>query len=206
MEAVKWKKKLEQGRAPSSNETEADQVVLRNSKRRPQSKPPKAPKPYALRSKVRPPSINGHIYNPKTRVFMPEFGTVSTVRVDNTLKTVDVLQLLLSKFRIENDPKEFMLYVVKSSGETYPLSDADLPLFVRLRLGPCHDESQVFIMERDSVQTIGEEVAMLMQLPMPMLERMRTESEEKEKQEERNIRDRMQGYRDVLLKVLRERE
>ena len=36
---------------------------------------------------------------------MPEFDTVSTVRVDNMLRANDVVQLLLSKFRIENDPK-----------------------------------------------------------------------------------------------------
>ena len=61
-------------------------------------------KPRRSRSKKRLPSINGHVYNPKTRVFMPEFDTISTVRVDNMLKAIDVIQILLSKFRIENDP------------------------------------------------------------------------------------------------------
>ncbi len=36
-----------------------------------------------------------------------------------------------------------MLYVVKSNGETFAIDDDDFPLYIRLRLGPCHDESQV---------------------------------------------------------------
>ena len=36
-----------------------------------------------------------------------------------------------------------MLYVVKSNGETFAIDDDDYPLFVRLKLGPCQDESQV---------------------------------------------------------------
>ena len=69
---------------------EEEKVTLRKSKRS---------------KKARLPSINGHVYNPKTRVFTPEFDTVSTVRVDNMLKSKDVIQILLSKFRIENDPR-----------------------------------------------------------------------------------------------------
>jgi len=180
-EAERWRKKAEL--------QESDGVTLRRSHK----------------SRSRQPSINGHIYNSKTRVFMPEFGTVSTVRVDNTLDSLQVVQLLLNKFRIENDPRDFMLYVVKRNGETYPIPDEEFPLFNRLRLGPCHDEAQLFIMERGAVQPIPAEVAMLMCLPLAVLTKMKEDLEEKEWKEKVNIKSRVDEYKNVIIRLLREK-
>uniref|UniRef100_A0A8C9S0U3 Ras association domain family member 4a n=1 Tax=Scleropages formosus TaxID=113540 RepID=A0A8C9S0U3_SCLFO len=45
-------------------------------------------------------SINGHFYNHKTSVFTPAYGSVTNVRVNSTMTTQQVLQLLLNKFRV----------------------------------------------------------------------------------------------------------
>uniref|UniRef100_A0A8C1IC66 Ras-associating domain-containing protein n=1 Tax=Cyprinus carpio TaxID=7962 RepID=A0A8C1IC66_CYPCA len=45
-------------------------------------------------------SINGHFYNHRTSVFTPSYGSVTNVRVNSTLTTQQVLNLLLNKFRV----------------------------------------------------------------------------------------------------------
>uniref|UniRef100_A0A3Q3D0C2 Ras association domain family member 4a n=1 Tax=Haplochromis burtoni TaxID=8153 RepID=A0A3Q3D0C2_HAPBU len=47
-------------------------------------------------------SINGHFYNHKTSVFTPAYGSVTNVRVNSTMTTGQVLNLLLHKFRVSN--------------------------------------------------------------------------------------------------------
>ena len=61
-------------------------------------------------------------------------------------------------------------------------------------------------MERNAVETIPAEVAMLMALPMPVLERMEWELQQKQKAEENLIRQKMADYKNVILKLLRERK
>ncbi|XP_024002599.2 ras association domain-containing protein 4 [Salvelinus sp. IW2-2015] len=61
-------------------------------------------------------SINGHFYNHKTSVFTPAFGSVTNVRVNSSMTTLQVLNLLLQKFRVENKADEFVLYMVHESG------------------------------------------------------------------------------------------
>ncbi|XP_031733569.1 ras association domain-containing protein 4a isoform X1 [Anarrhichthys ocellatus] len=66
-------------------------------------------------------SINGHFYNHKTSVFTPAFGSVTNVRVNSSMTTGQVLNLLLHKFRVENKSEEFVLYMVHESGGNLPL-------------------------------------------------------------------------------------
>ncbi|KPP58407.1 hypothetical protein Z043_123768 [Scleropages formosus] len=99
-------------------------------------------------------SINGHFYNHKTSVFTPAYGSVTNVRVNSTMTTQQVLQLLLNKFRVENKLDEFALYMVHESGERTRLKCTDYPLISRLLYGPCEKIAKIFLMERD----LGEEV------------------------------------------------
>uniref|UniRef100_A0A3Q3WBT9 Ras-associating domain-containing protein n=1 Tax=Mola mola TaxID=94237 RepID=A0A3Q3WBT9_MOLML len=48
-------------------------------------------------------SINGHFYNHKTSVFTPAYGSVTNVRVNSSMTTGQVLNLLLHKFRVSSD-------------------------------------------------------------------------------------------------------
>ncbi|EFB17822.1 hypothetical protein PANDA_021011, partial [Ailuropoda melanoleuca] len=99
-------------------------------------------------------SINGHFYNHKTSVFTPAYGSVTNVRVNSTMTTVHVLTLLLNKFRVENGPSEFALYIVHESGERTKLKDCEYPLISRILHGPCEKIARIFLMEAD----LGEEV------------------------------------------------
>ncbi|XP_045665866.1 ras association domain-containing protein 4 isoform X2 [Ursus americanus] len=99
-------------------------------------------------------SINGHFYNHKTSVFTPAYGSVTNVRVNSTMTTVRVLTLLLNKFRVENGPSEFALYIVHESGERTKLKDCEYPLISRILHGPCEKIARIFLMEAD----LGEEV------------------------------------------------
>uniref|UniRef100_A0A287B2V8 Ras association domain family member 4 n=1 Tax=Sus scrofa TaxID=9823 RepID=A0A287B2V8_PIG len=99
-------------------------------------------------------SINGHFYNHKTSVFTPAYGSMTNVRVNSTMTTLQVLTLLLNKFRVENGPSEFALYIVHESGERTKLKDSEYPLISRILHGPCEKIARIFLMEAD----LGEEV------------------------------------------------
>nr|XP_015201806.1 PREDICTED: ras association domain-containing protein 4 isoform X3 [Lepisosteus oculatus] len=99
-------------------------------------------------------SINGHFYNHKTSVFTPAYGSVTNVRVNSTMTTPQVLKLILNKFRVENKPEEFALYMVHETGERSRLTETEYPLIARLLYGPCERISKIFLMETD----LGEEV------------------------------------------------
>ncbi|VTJ85227.1 Hypothetical predicted protein [Marmota monax] len=99
-------------------------------------------------------SINGHFYNHKTSVFTPAYGSMTNVRVNSTMTTLQVLTLLLNKFRVEDGPGEFALYIVHESGERTKLKDSEYPLISRILHGPCEKIVKIFLMEAD----LGEEV------------------------------------------------
>ncbi|KAM4852667.1 ras association domain-containing protein 4 isoform 2-T3 [Thomomys bottae] len=99
-------------------------------------------------------SINGHFYNHKTSVFTPAYGSVTNVRVNSTMTTLQVLTLLLNKFRVEDGPSEFALYIVHESGERTKLKDCEYPLISRILHGPCEKIVKIFLMEAD----LGEEI------------------------------------------------
>ncbi|KAM5335378.1 ras association domain-containing protein 4-like [Glossophaga mutica] len=99
-------------------------------------------------------SINGHFYNHKTSIFTPAYGSMTNVRVSSTMTTLKVLTLLLNKFRVENSPSEFALYIVHESGERTKLKDYEYQLISRILHGPCEKIARIFLMEAD----LGEEV------------------------------------------------
>uniref|UniRef100_A0A3B5B8Y0 Ras association domain family member 4 n=1 Tax=Stegastes partitus TaxID=144197 RepID=A0A3B5B8Y0_9TELE len=55
-------------------------------------------------------SINGHFYNHKTSVFTPAYGSVTNVRVNSSMTTGQVLNLLLHKFRVSRAIILFSLF------------------------------------------------------------------------------------------------
>ncbi|XP_033740123.1 ras association domain-containing protein 2-like [Pecten maximus] len=97
-------------------------------------------------------SINGHIYNFDTRVFTPVMGSCTSVTVDSTFSSPDVIKTLLEKFKIENRPNEYSLYLVTENGGEKLLRDTDIPLLERVALGP-DEVSKAKIFLRDKVAT-----------------------------------------------------
>ncbi|XP_060710224.1 ras association domain-containing protein 4a isoform X1 [Hemiscyllium ocellatum] len=128
-------------------------------------------------------SINGHFYNHKTSVFTPAYGSVTNVRVNNSMNTSEVLNLLLNKFRVENTADEFALYVVHESGERTKLKDSEYPLISRILHGPCEKIARIFLMEKDLGEEVTYDVAQYIKFEMPVLDSFVEKLKEEEERE-----------------------
>ncbi|KFO90394.1 Ras association domain-containing protein 6, partial [Buceros rhinoceros silvestris] len=127
-------------------------------------------------------SINGHFYNHETSVFTPAFGSETKIRINSRMRTRQVIEQLLRKFKIENSPQEFALYIVHASGEKKQLRSGDVPLLHRLLQGPSQKIARFFLMDRD-VEEISSDVAQYIQFHLPFLESILHRINEEEEQE-----------------------
>ncbi|NXH21458.1 RASF6 protein, partial [Bucco capensis] len=127
-------------------------------------------------------SINGHFYNHETSVFTPAFGSETKIRINSQMRTSQVIEQLLQKFKIENSPHEFALYIIHASGEKKQLRSGDIPLLHRLLQGPSEKVAKFFLMDRD-VEEISSDVAQYLQFHLPFLESILHRLNEEEEQE-----------------------
>ncbi|KFV52667.1 Ras association domain-containing protein 6, partial [Tyto alba] len=127
-------------------------------------------------------SINGHFYNYETSVFTPAFGSETKIRINSQMRTTEVIEQLLRKFKIENSPHEFALYIIHASGEKKQLRSGDVPLLHRLLQGPSEKIAKFFLMDRD-VEEISSDVAQYIQFHLPFLESILHRINEEEEQE-----------------------
>ncbi|XP_074445089.1 ras association domain-containing protein 6 [Larus michahellis] len=127
-------------------------------------------------------SINGHFYNYETSVFTPAFGSETKIRINSRMRTRQVIEQLLRKFKIENSPHEFALYIIHASGEKKQLRSGDVPLLHRLLQGPSEKVAKFFLMDRD-VEEISSDVAQYIQFHLPFLESILHRINEEEQQE-----------------------
>ncbi|NWW44520.1 RASF6 protein, partial [Pedionomus torquatus] len=127
-------------------------------------------------------SINGHFYNYETSVFIPAFGSETKIRINSQMRTRQVIEQLLQKFKIENSPQEFALYIIHASGEKKQLRSGDVPLLHRLLQGPSEKVAKFFLMDRD-VEEISSDVAQYIQFHLPFLESILHRINEEEEQE-----------------------
>lgn len=56
------------------------------------------------------------VFFSQTAVFTPAYGSVTNVRINSCMTTPQVLRVLLNKFKIENSPDDFAIYLVHASG------------------------------------------------------------------------------------------
>lgn len=147
-------------------------------------------------------SINGHFYNHKTSVFTPAYGSVTNVRVNSTMTTLQVLTLLLNKFRVENGPSEFALYIVHESGERTKLKDCEYPLVSRILHGPCEKIARIFLMEADLGEEVSHDVAQYIKFEMPVLDSFVEKLKEEEEREIIKLTIKFQTLRLTMLQRL----
>ncbi|XP_003466193.1 ras association domain-containing protein 4 [Cavia porcellus] len=147
-------------------------------------------------------SINGHFYNHKTSVFTPAYGSVTNVRVNSTMTTQQVLTLLLNKFRVEDGPGEFALYVVHESGERTKLKDCEYPLISRILHGPCEKIVKIFLMEADLGEEVPHDVAQYIKFEMPVLDSFVEKLKEEEEREIIKLTMKFQALRLTMLERL----
>ncbi|XP_004021620.3 ras association domain-containing protein 4 isoform X1 [Ovis aries] len=147
-------------------------------------------------------SINGHFYNHKTSVFTPAYGSTTNVRVNSTMTTLQVLTLLLNKFRVENSPSEFALYIVHESGERTKLKDCEYPLISRILHGPCEKIARIFLMEADLGEEVPHDVAQYIKFEMPVLDSFVEKLKEEEEREISKLTVKFQALRLTMLQRL----
>ncbi|KAJ8263542.1 hypothetical protein COCON_G00159990 [Conger conger] len=147
-------------------------------------------------------SINGHFYNHKTAVFTPAYGSVTNVRINSCMTTPQVLRVLLNKFKIENSPDDFALYLVHTSGERLQLKRSDHPLVLRVLQGPCEQVSRIFLMEQDLGEEVTYDVAQYIKFEMPVLQSFITKLKEEEDREVQKLRTRYISLRGLIKKKL----
>uniref|UniRef100_A0A8C6WRT7 Ras association domain family member 4a n=1 Tax=Neogobius melanostomus TaxID=47308 RepID=A0A8C6WRT7_9GOBI len=147
-------------------------------------------------------SINGHFYNHKTSVFTPAFGSVTNVRVNSSMTTVQVLNLLLHKFRVENKCEEFALYMVHESGERTRFKDGEYPLVARVLYGPCEKISKIFIMEADLGEEVTYDVAQYIKFEIPVLDSFVEKLKEEEEREINKLTIKYSALRSMILHQL----
>ncbi|XP_063065957.1 ras association domain-containing protein 2b isoform X2 [Engraulis encrasicolus] len=151
-------------------------------------------------------SINGHFYNHKTAVFTPAYGTVTNVRVNSSMTTAQVLRVLLKKFKIENSPDEFTLYLIYTSGERVQLKSSDHPLAVRIMEGPCEQISKLFLMDTDQVEEVTHDVAQYIKFEMPVLQSFITKLKEEEDREVEKLKNRFRYMRCMIERHMQTRQ
>ncbi|XP_043106688.1 ras association domain-containing protein 2b [Puntigrus tetrazona] len=147
-------------------------------------------------------SFNGHFYNHKTAVFTPKFGSVTNVRVNSCMTTAQVMRVLLNKFKIENSPEEFSLYIVHTSGERHQLKPNDHPLTLRVMQGPCEQVSKMFLMETDQVEEVTHDVAQYIKFELPVLQSFITKLQEEEEREMQKLKKRYADMRRIIKKYM----
>uniref|UniRef100_A0A5F9DEM6 Ras association domain family member 4 n=1 Tax=Oryctolagus cuniculus TaxID=9986 RepID=A0A5F9DEM6_RABIT len=192
------------GGGPPEEDEEAPQLMRTKSdasamiQRRPRSHAPGE----AQRLRRHRFSINGHFYNHKTSVFTPAYGSVTNVRVNSTMTTLHVLTLLLNKFRVEDGPGEFALYIVHESGERTKLKDCEYPLISRILHGPCEKIAKMFLMEADLGEEVPHDVAQYIKFEMPVLDSFVEKLKEEEEREIIKLTMKFQALRLTMLQRL----
>ncbi|XP_034026576.1 ras association domain-containing protein 2b [Thalassophryne amazonica] len=139
-------------------------------------------------------SINGHFYNHKTAVFTPAYGSVTNVRINSCMTTPQVLRVLLNKFKIENSPDDFALYLVHASGERVKFQRSDYPLVLRVMQVHVSRSGKVFLMEEDLGEEVTYDVAQYIKFEMPVLQSFITKLKEEEDREVQKLRRRYNTY------------
>ncbi|XP_064619736.1 ras association domain-containing protein 2-like isoform X2 [Lineus longissimus] len=149
-------------------------------------------------------SINGHFYDHETSVFTPTHGTVTSVRVSSTTTTPEVIQVMLDKFKVEDDPEDFTLFIMKTDGGIIPLLDTDYPLFERLLLGPEEDEAKIYIMEKSAFSHVPQEVSQYVTLPEAVLHGFLDKFTGEEEKEVQKLKQKYATIREALGRRLSE--
>ncbi|XP_007667374.2 ras association domain-containing protein 6 [Ornithorhynchus anatinus] len=168
-----WRQRSQQPTSPMLYRSVSEAALVKKSVR------PVLDKRDKQRHRV---SINGHFYNHETSVFTPTFGSKTKVRVSSIMRTGEVIQQLLQKFKIENDPRNFALYLVHATGEKQRLAESDIPLLQRLLHGPSDRITKIFLMDREEKE-ISSDVACYINLHFSFLELVLQKLKEEEEWE-----------------------
>ncbi|KAL0280632.1 UNVERIFIED_CONTAM: hypothetical protein PYX00_001864 [Menopon gallinae] len=133
-------------------------------------------------------SINGHFYNRETSFFTPPHGSQMSVWVTSLVSTTEVINNLLEKYKVDCQPDNFALFVVRDNGEQRRLKDDEYPLLVRVMLGPHEDVTKLFLMDAHNTEEISSDVAQFLNLSIAECQNILDRYEEEEERQAKRIR------------------
>lgn len=136
----------------------------------------------------------------KQQKFTPPYGTSTNLRVASTIRTSDVIGMLLAKFKVQDEQSQFGLCVVYDSSFQEPCKMDDFPLKIRLKLGPSEDIAKIFIMETAEAEAlqITAEVAEWIKFSLHELDIFDKKYEEELNKEEEKIRKKFEPMREAI--------
>ncbi|XP_051026123.1 ras association domain-containing protein 6 [Acomys russatus] len=165
----------------------------------------KAPMMYRRDGQDHRASINGHFYNHETSIFTPTFGSETKVRTNSNMRTEEVIKQLLQKFKIENSPRDFALYIIFGTGEQRKLKKTDVPLLQRLLQGPSKSNARIFLMDKDT-EEISSDVAQYINFHFSFLDSILQRLDEEEKMETERVMAKFNAERAFILKCLQSKQ
>lgn len=97
--------------------TDNQEVVVRRAAKTGSAAIKRRPGKRLSRSKIkRRCSINGHFYDRETSFFTPPHGSQMSVWITSLVNTSEVINLMLEKYKVDSDAKNFALFVVRDNG------------------------------------------------------------------------------------------
>lgn len=108
----------------STADTSTDEVVLRRGNKAGSTAIKRRPGKRLSRSKIkRRCSINGHFYDRETSFFTPPHGSQMSVWVTSLVNTQEVINLMLEKYKVDSDSRNFALFVIRDNGGKYNINN-----------------------------------------------------------------------------------
>uniref|UniRef100_A0A8C9CZG6 Ras association domain family member 6 n=1 Tax=Panthera leo TaxID=9689 RepID=A0A8C9CZG6_PANLE len=136
-------------------------------------------------------SINGHFYNHETSIFTPAFGSETKVRINSNMRTEEVIEQLLQKFKV--------IFITKLKRRR--LKKTDVPLLHRLVQGPSKENARIFLMDKDEKE-ISSDVAQYINFHFPLLESILQRLNEEEKREIQRTITKFSTEKAIIMKCL----
>ncbi|MBN3302592.1 RASF4 protein, partial [Amia calva] len=149
--------------------------------------------------------VNEHLYNYKTSVFTPQYGQTSNISTDSSKTTPEVITQILQKYKIQNSPEEFELYIVRATGETKRIKDCECPLLIKVMNGPDPRVARISLMDKGQGKEVGYDVAQYLNFELPELHSILKKLDEEEQQLKCAVSDKYERERLSLSKLLREK-
>ncbi|CAG9859189.1 unnamed protein product [Phyllotreta striolata] len=147
-------------------------------------------------------SINGHFYDRETSFFTPPHGSQMSVWVTSLVNTSEVINLLLEKYKVESDPQNFALFVVRDNGEQRRLKVTEYPLLARVLLGPHEDVAKLYLMDGNNTPEVSSEVAQFLNLSLVECRAILSQYYSQEEREVARIRQKFEEMKFRISKKL----
>ncbi|XP_042324380.1 ras association domain-containing protein 3 isoform X2 [Sceloporus undulatus] len=147
---------------------------------------------------VRPTSLGKHGNNNETAFYLPN-GCVNTLHISSTNTVHEVIEALLKKFLVADNPAKFALYKrCHKEDQVYmcKLSETEHPLYLRLMAGPRTDMLSFVLREHETGEVLWEAFS------LPELQNFLRILDKEEDEQLQNLRRRYAAYRNKLEEAL----